>query len=119
MKTVANNININKRIIALVVLLVLSSANMFGQVKNEIVVPAVINTVEVAAADDATASQMELVSWFMGEKQSQVSNAVNASANPAGTKVGKKQFINNGLSTNRILSRAFLKKANSYHAAIA
>lgn len=121
MKTIANNITINKRVIALFVLLVLSSVKMFGQeVKNEIVVPASINTAEVAAAGDASSSQMELVSWLMGSKQSQVSNAVNTSSNGSSvTKIGKKQFINNGLTANRILSRVFLKKAMSSDSTIA
>ena len=111
------NITSNKRVIALFVLLVLSSVKMFGQeVKAQ--TPAFINT-EVVAAIDTTESQMELVSWFMGTKQSQVSGSINTSSTTSTNKTGKKQFINNGLSTNRILSRTFLKKATSSQSAIA
>jgi hypothetical protein len=118
MKAIAtSNITSNKRLIALFVLLVLSSVKMFGQqVKAE--TTAFINT-EVVASIDANESQMELVSWFMGTKQSQVSGSINTSSTTSTNKTGKKQFINNGLSTNRILSRTFLKKATSSQSAIA
>ena len=117
MKAIAtNNITSNKRLIALFVLLVLSSVKMFGQEVKA--VPAFINGVEVAAAGDANESQMELVSWFMGTKQSQVSG-VNATNTISTNNTGKKQFINNGLSTNRILSRTFLKKATNSQSTIA
>ena len=119
MKAIANNnTTSNKRVIALFVLLVLSSVKMFGQeVKAE---AAFTNTVEiVAAAGDATDAQMELVTWFMGSKQSQVSGSINTSSTISTNTSGKKQYINNGLSTNRILSRTFLKKANASQSAIA
>lgn len=120
MKAIAtNNITTGKRLIALFVLLVLSSVKMFGQeVKAE--TPAFTNcTIEVAAAGDTSEAQLELVSWFMGSKQSQVSGSINTSSTISTNKTGKKQFINNGLSTNRILSRTFLKKATSSQSAIA
>src|SRR6478672_11312779 len=118
MKAIAtNNFTSNKRVIALFVLLVLSSVKMFGQeVKAETIT--FINT-EVAVAADNTESQMELVSWFMGTKQSQVSGSMNTSNTISTNKTGKKQFINNGLSTNRILSRTFLKKATNSQSTIA
>jgi hypothetical protein len=122
MKAIAtNNTTTNKRLFVLFVLLVLSSARMFGQeAKNVIVAPvAFTNTIEVAAAGDATDSQMELVSWFMGSKQSQVSNTGNTSGNISTNKTGKKQFINNGITTNRILSRVFLKKTINHDSTIA
>lgn len=118
MKTIAtNNITSNIRVIALFVLLVLSSVKMFGQeVKAETVFS---NTVNTVAAVEATDSQMELVSWFMGSKQSQVSESINITNTISTNKTGKKQFINNGLSTNRILSRAFLKKAINRDSSVA
>jgi phosphoserine aminotransferase len=118
MKAIAtNNITSNKRLIALFVLLVLSSVKMFGQeVKAE---TTVFISTEVVAAIENPESQMELVSWFMGTKQSQVSDSINTTSTTSTNKTGKKQFINNGLSTNRILSRTFLKKATASQIAIA
>jgi len=118
--TLKSNITSNKRLIALFVLLLLSSVRMFGQeVKNEITVPAVTSTVNVANAGTNTESQMELVSWFMGSKQSQPSNNANVSNTTSTNNSGKKQFINCGMTPNRILSKTFLKKAISHDSTIA
>ena len=116
MKTIATNNTSNKRIFILFVLLVLSSARMFGQeVKAEATPIVLTNTI---AAVEHTDSQMELVSWIMGVKQTQVSNTVT-SGTISTNKTNKKQFINNGLTTNRILSRVFLKKATNNGSTIA
>jgi len=111
-----NNITSNKRMIALFVLLLLSSVKMFGQ---EVQAAAFINNAEVVVSAETTESQMELVSWFMGTKQSQVSGSISTTNTISTNKSGKKQFINNGLSTNRILSRTFLKKATNSQSTIA
>ena len=122
MKTVsiqAKNMTSNKRIIALIVLLLLSSVRMFGQeTKNEIVEPIVVKTVSVAATLNTT-SQMELVSWFMGSKQLQMSNGTSTIGTTSTNNSGKKQFINLGMTPNRILSRTFLKKAINHESTIA
>ena len=122
MKTVsiqAKNMTSNKRIIALIVLLLLSSVRMFGQEsKNEIVEPIVVKTVPVAATLNTT-SQMELVSWFMGSKQLQMSNGNSTIGTTSTNNSGKKQFINLGMTPNRILSRTFLKKAINHESTIA
>ncbi|RZJ33075.1 MAG: hypothetical protein EOO51_14995 [Flavobacterium sp.] len=105
------------RIFVMFVLLVLSSVRMFGQeVKAEKAVVIMTNT--IAAAGENTEAQMELVSWFMGVKQTQVSNT-NSASEISTNKTGKKQFINNGLTTNRILSRTFMKKAINHDSTIA
>ena len=109
MKTTANisNTVINRRLIALVVLMLLSSIGMFGQ--------EVIGTsadvdfkMEVAYEGDDSNSQMELVMWIMGSKtQMNVDNENRISTNGS----GKKKYINCGMTPNRILSKTFLKKA--------
>lgn len=122
MRTISNTANqtSNRRLFAIVILLVLSSIGMFGQqTKNEIVAPAIINTVEVASANTNTDAQMDFVSWFMGTKQSQLSNEAKATNTISTNNTGKKQFINNGMTPNRILSRAFLKKAINHDSTIA
>jgi hypothetical protein len=117
MKTIAlknNQQTSDKRLFVLFVLLVLSSVGMFGQELKSNVAPMTFTATEQIAADgDSTSSQMELVSWFMGTKQSQVSNAGGVSNTISTNNTGKKQFINAGMTTNRILSRTFLKKAIS------
>lgn len=117
MKTIAtNNKTSNTRIIVLLVLLVLSSVRMFGQEVKAEATPIVLTN--AIAAGDHTESQMELVSWIMGVKQTQVSNTAT-SGTISTNKTNKKQFINNGLTTNRILSRVFLKKATNNDSTIA
>ena len=111
------DITSNKRLIVLLVLLLLSSVGMFGQeVKGEVVVSPVSTTVADAGSDEA---QMELVSWLMASKQSQMSGTSNTSGTISTNGSGKKQFINNGMTANRILSRTFLKKAINHDRTIA
>jgi hypothetical protein len=118
--TAIQNKTANKRIFVLFVLLLLSGARMFGQeVKAEKVEVVLISTSEAIAAGEHTESQMELVSWFMGSKLSQMSNTGNTTNSISTNKTGKKQFINNGLTTNKILSRTFLKKAINHDSTIA
>ncbi|MFC6876705.1 hypothetical protein [Flavobacterium myungsuense] len=126
MKTATHNTTIKNsfsgiRTIVLFVLLVSSSFTMVGQNKNE-VVPITV-TFEVVTSDDTvTASQsnvttnssMNFVSWFMGTKQTP--NA-NQSADAAVSQ--KKQMINSGIAPNRLLIKAFLKKASNYSSTIA
>lgn len=123
MKTITlqnSNKTSNRRLFVLLVLLVLSSAGMFGQQVKSNIAPAVVTTTaEVAMTGDNTDAQMELVSWFMGSRQSQVSNTVNTSSTISTNNTGKKQFINCGMTTNRILSRTFLKKAINHDSTIA
>lgn len=64
--------------------------------------------VEVTVAD--ADSQMELVSWLMATKQGQGADQVEITATK---KSAKKQFINSGVQTNRLLNKTFLKKAQN------
>lgn len=69
-----------------------------------------INTMKQEAAIGA--SNMNFVLWFMGSKQTPNANAV-----PAGT-TAKKQFITSGTEPNRLLIKAFLKKAVNFESAV-
>jgi len=110
----------NKTLIAFIALLLFSTLGMLGQnVKNEITMPENVAVVEVASANLNTEAQMELVSWFMGSKASNVSNTNNSSNATSTNNSGKKQLINCGATPNRILSRAFLKKAINHDSTIA
>lgn len=69
-----------------------------------------INTMKQEAASNA--SSMNFVLWFMGSKQSP-----NATVVPAGT-TAKKQFMTSGTAPNRLLIKAFLKKAVNFESAV-
>ena len=64
--------------------------------------------------DEATSSNsnMNFVLWFMGSKQDP-----NAKIVPTGTTT-KKQFMTSGTAPNRLLIKAFLKKAVNFESAI-
>ena len=99
MKTFGNIKPAANKMIFVFALVLFSGVKSFGQQT-----PAV-----AVASDNQSGAQMELVSWMMATRQSQSAN--DANLNPTSTAItGKKQFINNGLSTSRILNRAFLKK---------
>lgn len=73
------------------------------------------NNIEIHSAKQEVASSssnMNFVLWFMGSKQSP-----NATTVPAGT-TAKKQFITSGTAPNRLLIRAFLKKAVNFESAM-
>ena len=69
-----------------------------------------MNTMKQEAT--STATNMNFVLWFMGSKQSPNANVV-----PAGT-TAKKQFMTSGSAPNRLLIRAFLKKAVNFESAV-
>ncbi|MBF0694903.1 MAG: hypothetical protein IR153_07595 [Flavobacterium sp.] len=93
-----------KRLLVLVVLMLLMNAGVFGQT-------AEVKGLAISKIDDRGTSEelnMELASWLTGSRQSQLKTetAPRISTN----KTSRKQFINCGMSVNRILSRTLLKK---------
>lgn len=73
------------------------------------------NTIETIAEkqeEASTNSNMNFVLWFIGTKQDP-----NAKMLPAGTNTTK-EFITSGTPPNRLLIKAFLKKAVNYESAI-
>lgn len=105
------------RLFVLLAFMLLSCSGVFGQNKAVETIPVAIEvaTPETAVAATAPEAQMELVIWLMGSKQIK-SGEVNASGVVT---PGKKQFINCGMTPNRILSRTFMKKAINYESTIA
>lgn len=70
------------------------------------------NTVEINAINqDATSNNMNFVIWFMGSKQDP-----NVKISPASENT-RKQFMTSGLAPNRLLIKAFLKKAVNFEIA--
>ena len=126
MKTAAQNTTIQNffsgiRMIVLFVLLVSSSFTMVGQNKNEVAsksetfqVVASADTVAASQSNVTTNTSMNFVSWFMGTKQTP-----NANQSGDAAVSQKKQMINSGIAPNRLLIKAFLKKASNYCSTIA
>ena len=106
------------------VCLLLSNVTVFGQtaVENNNVQSTTIENNEIvnttteisSMKQEATsnASNMNFVLWFMGSKQDP-----NAKALPAGVNT-KKQFMTSGTAPNRLLIKAFLKKAVNFESAM-
>ncbi len=61
----------------------------------------------------SSTSTMNIVSWFMGSKQSPSTNQFDETLST------KKQMINSGIAPNRLLIKTFLKKASNYNSTIA
>jgi hypothetical protein len=114
----------NTIIFMMFVCLLLSNVTVFGQtaVENNNVQSTTIENNEIvnttteisSMKQEATsnASNMNFVLWFMGSKQSP-----NATTVPAGT-TAKKQFMTSGTAPNRLLIKAFLKKAVNFESAV-
>ena len=70
-------------------------------------------TVEVKAESTRTSTNMEFVQWFMGTKQDP-----NTTISTEGINT-KKQIMTSGIAPNRLLIKAFLKKAVNFESALA
>ena len=106
-----------KRVNILIMLVFLLSSNVavFGQTvaeKNTNSNTAIeSNLVEKEATSNT--SNMNFVIWFMGSKQNPSTTIIPAGENT------RKQFITSGLAPNRLLIKAFLKKAVNFEVATA
>lgn len=80
--------------------------------ENNVIVTDNIEINSMRRESASNASNMNFVLWFMGSKQSPNANIV-----PAGT-TAKKQFITSGTAPNRLLIKAFLKKAVNFESAV-
>ena len=115
----------NKKITILFMVLVfilVSNVNVFAQktaLENNIelnITLASDTTTEINVAKQeavSNASNMNFVLWFMGSKQDP-----NAKMIPSGENT-KKQFMTSGMAPNRLLIKAFLKKAVNFESATA
>lgn len=112
--------NKNSNILLMAVaFIVLSIGTAFGQtaVENNTDLNTSINTntienVVSKQEEASTNANMNFVLWFMGTKQDP-----NVKIVPAATNT-KKEFITSGTAPNRLLIKAFLKKAVNYESAI-
>ncbi len=110
--------NDNKKtanILVLFVLLILSNVSVFGQTvaeKNTDSNTTIENNLVEKEATTNT-SNMNFVIWFMGSKQNPSTTIIPAGENT------RKQFMTSGLAPNRLLIKAFLKKAVNFEVASA
>jgi hypothetical protein len=114
----------SRNLIMVIAFILLSIGTSFGQTTPEnnlvqtniIESNTIVNTsIEISAAKEettSTASNMNFVLWFMGSKQTP-----NATTLPIGT-TAKKQFMTSGTAPNRLLIKAFLKKAINFECAV-
>ena len=114
MNTLSNKAD-NKRnniIFMIFVFLLLANVSAFAQTSldtNSVLTTTIENTTAESnvAKEEAntSASSMNFVLWFMGSKQDPNVKTIKAGENT------RRQFITSGLAPNRLLLKAFLKKA--------
>ena len=105
--------------LAVLFVLLLSGVKMSAQnvAKAEtaaVVEMSVANDATVAATTTESNANLNMVSWFMGSKQTPKATISND-----GAVSNKKQLINAGIAPNRLLMKAFMKKAANYQSTIA
>jgi hypothetical protein len=111
--------NDNKKtasILVMFVLFLLSNVSVFGQTVAEKDTDSNTTIENNLVEKEATSntSNMNFVIWFMGSKQ----NPNNTTTIKAGENT-RKQFMTSGLAPNRLLIKAFLKKAVNFEVATA
>ena len=99
--------------------MMLSIGTAFGQTAvennsylNSTITANTTETIVVKQEEASTNSNMNFVLWFMGTKQDPNVKIVPAGANT------KKEFMTSGTAPNRLLIKAFLKKAVNYESAL-
>ncbi len=102
------------------VFVLLSNVSVFGQtsIENNVFLNNTIinDTAEISVGRQeatTTFSNMNFVLWFMGSKQDP-----NVKISPTGENT-RRQFITSGLAPNRLLIKAFLKKAVNFEIGVA
>lgn len=115
MKTTNSKLQISKITWIVVLVLLLSGSKMFSQTVTQSELPTESLEVTVLVADNSSAeATMNIVSWFMGSKQTPKATISND-----GPVSAKKQMINAGIAPNRLLVKAFGKKAANFQSTIA
>ena len=93
--------------------LILLSSVSFGQSKEDNSIASTTTEVSNEVKQESNKnSNMEFVLWFMGSKQDPNSTISTEGINT------KKQIMTSGLAPNRLLIKAFLKKAVNFESAL-
>ena len=106
MNTTTNTTSSNSFKMMIVLVMMLVSSVGFAQ--NTIEVPVSVATTTTVESN----ASMNMVSWFMGTKQTTNENITKENTS-------KKQMMTSGIAPNRLLIKAFLKKASQYATNIA
>jgi hypothetical protein len=119
-----DNNKASRNLIMVIAFVLLSIGTSFGQtavesntaqtetIQDDEVVNSNVEMSTIKQDATSSATNMNFVLWFMGSKQTPNANAVPAGANT------KKQFITSGSAPNRLLIRAFLKKAVNFESSM-
>ena len=117
MNQISKQINNKKRsnVLVLFIFLLMSNVSIFGQTvaENNTNSNTTIENNLVAKEATTNSSNMNFVIWFMGSKQNPSTTIITEGQNT------KKQFMTSGLAPNRLLIKAFLKKAVNFEVATA
>jgi len=101
--------NTSSNTIKMMIVLVMVLLSTAGFAQNTIEVPATVAATTTTVESNAS---MNMVSWFMGTRQTTNDNTTTESNS-------KKQMMTNGIAPNRLLIKTFLKKASQYATNIA
>ena len=107
MNTTTNTTTSNN--IKMMIVLVMFLLSSVGFAQNTIEVPA---TVAASTTTVESNASMNMVSWFMGTRQTTNENTTKETSS-------KKQMMTSGIAPNRLLIKTFLKKASQYASNIA
>lgn len=104
----------NMTVFVMFVFIFLSNVSVFGQEsKNEVIISTTKEIVSDAKEESTSTSNMDFVLWFMGSKQDPNSTISTEGINT------KKKIMTSGLAPNRLLIKAFLKKAVNFESSLA
>lgn len=104
---------------AILLFIVLSSSTMVGQCVSEKMDNSITSVnndddkITSSKSEISTETNFNFVSWFMGTKQTIQEESVNEKAS------AKKMLINARIAPNRLLMKAFLKKAQNQLSSLA
>ena len=107
MNITANSTTSNN--IKMMIVLVMMLLSTVGFAQNKVEVPTAVATSTTTVEANVS---MNMVSWFMGTKQTTNENITKESTS-------KKQMMTSGIAPNRLLIKTFLKKASQYASNIA
>ena len=102
-------------ILIVVILTLFCNVSVFGQTteKNEVVNNTIEGNTIAKQENTSVSSNINFVLWFMGSKQDPNRTISNETSN------AKKQIMTSGMAPNRLLIKAFLKKAINLESTIA
>lgn len=113
--TLITDTNKVAKTLVLFAFLLLSNISVFGQTQTDNKVVNAIDTNVVRKEDTNSAStSINFVLWFMGSKQDPNTSTITSDRTNT-----KKQIMTSGMAPNRLLIKAFLKKAVDFESSLA